>query len=320
LKSPDGFVAPSRGRAATSPRREVALIQQIVEEHLGASARRVRRNEYGHRSRTFTVELDAETVIVRTNGDAGVFAATSQNIGVLRRLDIPAPEVLAVDLTCSRYPFAYILLKAIPGVDLVFALPDMSQGQQAQVARQVIDFERRTASLPEGRGYGYAGIGEMAPHATWRDAIAFGAFSHGYSPRTIDGALVGRVEKALHSARAYLDQVRPTCFLDDLTTKNVIVEEGALRGVVDFDVVCYGDPLFQVGLTQTAIGFDLPEKCMTYVEHLCTAADLKPDQRRMVDLYAALCGVDFLSRKAAGAERDAGLHLVDGWLERAISA
>jgi hypothetical protein len=113
----------------------------------------------------------------------------------------------------------------------------------------VIDFERRTASLPEGRGYGYAGIGEMAPHGIWRDAIAFGTFSHGYSPSAIDSALVGRVERALYSAMAYLDQVRPTCFLDDLTTKNVIVAEGVLRGVVDFDVVCYGDPLFQVGLT-----------------------------------------------------------------------
>jgi len=34
------------------------------------------------------------------------------------------------------------------------------------------------------------------------------------------------------------------CFLDDLTTKNVIVQDGVLQGVVDFDHVCYGDPLF----------------------------------------------------------------------------
>jgi hypothetical protein len=59
---------------------------------------------------------------------------------------------------------------------------------------------------------------------------------------------------------------------------------------------------------------------MTYVEHLCTAADLNTEQRRIVDLYAALCGVDFLSRKAAGPEHDAGAHLVDGWLDRVIRA
>lgn len=56
----------------------------------------------------------------------------------------------------------------------------------------------------------------------------------------------------------------------------MIVDKGVLQGAVDFDVVCYGDPLLQVGLTQTAVGFDLPEASMTYVDHLCTAADVTP--------------------------------------------
>ncbi len=180
-----------------------------------------------------------------------------------------------------------------------------------------MEFERRVASLPEGRGYGYGGIGESVPHRTWREVIAFGNFSQTYSPRVADRALVESVEEALDGIESYLQEVPPTCFLDDLTTKNVIVDRGLLQGVVDFDVVCYGDPLFQIGLTQTAIGFDLPTASMTYVDHLCTAADVTPEQRRVVDLYAALCGVDFLSRTPNRAEHGAGARLVKSWLDRA---
>ena len=40
-----------------------------------------------------------------------------------------------------------------------------------------------------------------------------------------------------------LEAVPPLPFLDDLTTKNVLVDGGRLSGVVDVDVVCFGDPL-----------------------------------------------------------------------------
>jgi aminoglycoside phosphotransferase (APT) family kinase protein len=303
---------------ASSLRLETAaaVAQQIAEEHCGATALRVRHNAFGHRSLTFTVVLTAQTVIVRLNLSPAAFATTVQNIEVLRELTIPAPEVLAADSSCSRYPFAYMILRAIPGADLRFALPAMSQRQQERVAHQVVEFQRRVASLPEGRGYGYAGIGESPIHRTWREAIAFGAFSQAYVPNTTDLALVTGVERAVGGLAAYLDDVRPTCFLDDLTTKNVIVDDGVLQGVVDLDVVCYGDPLFQIGLTQTAVGFDLPEKCMSYVEYLCAAAGVGPDRRRVIDLYAALCGVDFLSRIPVGAEHRDGVALVESWLDR----
>ncbi len=296
---------------------DAAVVQQIVEEWFSAAVLEVRHNAYGHRNRTFTVEVAERTVIVRTNADPAVFAATALNLEALRALGIPVPEVVTADLTLSRRPFAYMVMGAFPGTDLGLALPGMSQQEQELVARQVMEFERRVATLPEGHGYGYAGIGERAPHVSWRGAIALGAFSQGYSPSGIDGALVERMETILDSCEAYLEGVRPTCFLDDLTTKNVIVDEGVLQGVIDFDVVCYGDPLFQLGLTQTAAGFDLPEQCMTYVEHLCAAADLGPEQRRIVDLYAAMCGIDFLSRIPAGLEHRAGARHVERWLDRA---
>lgn len=55
--------------------------------------------------------------------------------------------------------------------------------------------------------------------------------------------VVERVQSGLARFEAYFRGVAPTPFLDDTTTKNVIISEGRLSGIVDIDVICFGDPL-----------------------------------------------------------------------------
>lgn len=42
---------------------------------------------------------------------------------------------------------------------------------------------------------------------------------------------------------SYTSEVKPTPFLDDTTTKNVIINDGKLSGIVDVDYVNFGDHL-----------------------------------------------------------------------------
>jgi hypothetical protein len=93
----------------------------------------------------------------------------------------------------------------------------------------------------------------------------------------------------------YLSEVRPVCFLDDLTTKNVMMCDGELSGVVDFDCVAFGDPLLHLGLTAAAVTADVPGHCRFYVDELIRLSDASTGVRRhMVDLYEAVCLVNFL--------------------------
>lgn len=92
---------------------------------------------------------------------------------------------------------------------------------------------------------------------------------------------------------AYLDSVSPRPFLDDTTTKNVPIHEGALTGVVDVDSVCFGDPLFAVALTRMALlsrDFDID-----YIDYQCAALNLPDVQWAALDLYTTLSCVGFLS-------------------------
>jgi len=91
----------------------------------------------------------------------------------------------------------------------------------------------------------------------------------------------------------YFASVRPVPFLDDTTTKNVLVEHGRVTGIVDVDQLCFGDPLLTVGLTQTALlanGLDVD-----YVQHWMNLLGLNKELRQVVDVYSLLFCVDFMS-------------------------
>jgi aminoglycoside phosphotransferase (APT) family kinase protein len=129
--------------------------------------------------------------------------------------------------------------------------------------------------------------------------------------------VVARLGQAIDGCAPYLRAVPPTCFLDDVTTKNVIVQDGVLQGLIDFDVVCYGDPLYQVALTATAVISDVGPDALFYVDELCRLWTLTAEQQRAVWLYAASFGLEFLRRMQADeslewAERM--LTYVDRWL------
>jgi aminoglycoside phosphotransferase (APT) family kinase protein len=252
---------------------------------------------FGHNSVTFDVALPGRNVIVRTNTRTAVFAHTERNLTILGDLGLPVPRVLAADYTRVRFPFAYMILPKISGRDLRYELPSMSAAQMTRIAEQIVGYQRLVATLPPGNAFGWAAIGETARFSSWWDLIQ--AELADRIERAGDGPLadlVARLGRAIARCEPALRTVPPTCFLDDVTIKNVIVEHGELQGLIDFDVVCYGDPLFQVALTATGIVSDVGREALFYVEELCRLWPLTGLQRRLAWLYAAIFGLEFVQR------------------------
>ncbi len=87
--------------------------------------------------------------------------------------------------------------------------------------------------------------------------------------------------------------MQPICFLDDLTTKNVIVHRRRLSGIVDVDAVSFGDLLIAPALTRMSLlarGWDTE-----YVDAWLDAMDAGREQRAVLDTYTAWFCVVFLS-------------------------
>jgi len=83
----------------------------------------------------------------------------------------------------------------------------------------------------------------------------------------------------------------------------VIVHEGRLSGIVDVDVVCFGDPLLTLALTRMALltrGFDLD-----YADAWAQELELDAAAHDRLRVYTALCCVDFVGELGQRFNRDA---------------
>lgn len=268
---------------------------QVVEERLQAQPLSAVHQTFGHCNVTYEVTLPGRSVIVRMNREAKAFATTAQNLMRLTALRLPVPKVLAVDTSRERVPFAYMILEKIPGRDLRYELTTMSFEQMTRLATQLVRFQRDVGRLEPGCGYGYVGIGETGPYPSWWELIA----AEDQATPTDDLApFHSRMQIQKRRFESYFRSVPPTCFLDDITGKNVIVQSGVLQGLVDFDCVCYGDPLYWMALTTVGIVSDVGVRELFYTEELKRLWGLMPAQEPILALYSAEMALDFLRHYA----------------------
>lgn len=272
----------------------------IAQTVLRRPVRHVRRFPAGLCHHVYDVVIDNQRRVVVRIARPETQALLAGGVhwsGVLRPRGIPLPALLDADLEATIVPFAWMLLEHLPGRDLGRAYPRMSRRAKRAVAARVAGIQAQVHALPEGAGFGYVtSRHEVPPHGSWAAVIEHTLLR---SQRRI--AQVGAVD--LHHAervwqrltryRPYLAQVLPTAFLDDTTTKNVIIHQGVLTGIVDVDEVCYGDPLWTIGLTQMSLlkqGRDL-DYITAWTEHVQITAE----QRHVLTFYTAVFCVDFLS-------------------------
>ncbi|WP_231571494.1 phosphotransferase family protein [Gordoniibacillus kamchatkensis] len=271
------------------------IVSQIARDVFGTEPLKLERMTIGRMNVVYSVALPEREVIVRMNENPFVLKGTSRNIAVLARMGLPVPKVIAEDLTKERYPFHFIVLGKMPGRDLGLELPNMTREQVTRLAEAIVSYQRQMANLPLGSGYGWVPIGDKGEFASWTDIVCRD-FNSGLpnAQKELAPAEIERIEKRLERLAPYLDQVRPVCFLDDVTTKNVMILNGELQGIVDLDCVCYGDPLYMISLTQTAICADIGQADLFYIDELCRVWGLADEQRQIVDFYSLLFAMTFL--------------------------
>ena len=291
-------------------------VRRLVKGVLGEDAKDVQHQPFGHHSVTYDVALPNRRVMVRMHPDRRTFEGTAHNFETLRALGVPVPDIVRIDTTLGAFPFAYSILERIEGRDLRYELAGMTAGQIDALVRRLVQFQRAVGQLPVGDRYGWATIGSRGAHSWWAAVVETNRIAWPDSP------YAEPLRRLLVRYRPTFDAIPPTCFLDDITTKNVIVHNGALAGIVDLDVVCYGDPMYMLGLTATAVIADLGPGQMRYVEALRGAWEVTESQYRRACLYSALLAMDFIGRDvAASAAWTARMnHAIERWMAVADQA
>lgn len=278
-------------------------VRRLIESTFRRSVETINQMTYGHGSVTYKVTCHDEVFIVRTNTDSSAFEGTLGNLDYLHRLGLPVPTVLASDMSQTQVPFAYMVTDAFRGTDLGFVLGSMTRAQQTRLAEQIVEFERMATELPAGSRYGYVPIGATGTENRWSDVVRKDRHPRAPEADHVVAALIDRTLAVVDAETELIDSTPPTCFFDDLTTKNVIVDRGSLQGLVDFDVVCYGDPMYWLSLTNVAVVSDVGEAGYFYLRELKRLWKPNDHEIQRLGLYTALHAAEFLSWDEGPARR-----------------
>lgn len=282
---------------------------RAIRAGLGVDARKVERLTVGLRQYVFAVATDdGRHVIVRmaTDESAGDLAGGVYWHERLRSVGAPLARLLSADLT-SADGFPYMLLERLPGQDLGLVYDYLTRQQRFTLAADIVGVQRAVARLPRASGFGFAcSYDDPNLRASWYD-VALADVERSRQRISAAGVaplhFVSRVRACVEDIAGYLRAVEPVAFLDDTTTKNVQIFNGALSGIVDTDNVCFGDALFTLALTRVALlahGHD-PE----YADHWRELLALNDEQRRALEVYTAMFLLGFLGELGHNFNRDA---------------
>ncbi len=270
----------------------------LAESHFGAAVEFAARFPTGLCHWVYDMRLaDGRKIVVRLAmpGNRMFIAGGIHWSDKLRPLGVPLPTLLHGNSQAE--PFPYMILHRLPGEDLGDVYTTLKPEDRRKIAFDLAGIQMRVGQTSPGRGFGFAHAAEGPfAHSTWRDMLeSYLSRSRQWMMQAgvVNPEWIDRARKHLDLHQKYLAAILPKPFLDDITTKNVLIHENKLSGIVDVDTLCYGDALYHVALIQMALlsrGWPLD-----YVAAWREAMNVSPQQQAVLSLYTALHGVAFLS-------------------------
>ena len=262
----------------------------------------------------FDVDLAGGTSVVArvaSRENAGLLRSGEGWSAALRPLGVPLPEILGsyVDVGPGQLPA--VVLARLPGVDLGIVCATLTSDELRGVAQAVIAIQSLVEKLEPGQGFGYVGSPTGPwPHATWNAVLeALVARSVGWFGDRDCTRLLAQVRDRLARHDDYFARVAPRPFLDDVTTKNVIIDGGAVSGIVDVDWLGYGDPLVTPALAKVSL--IASGQSTQYVDIWCKELNLTDAQTDVFNAYTALHCFVLLSEIGVQFNKDEAQHADD---------
>jgi hypothetical protein len=236
---------------------------------------------------------DGREAVLRIAGSNSELAGGIYWNRFLKKLLLPIPEILVCD--CSEHH--YSIHKKIEGRDLWFVYNDLSSEERRDLAIKIVDIQNRVERCFKHDKFGYAvSLDDSTLKDSWSDIIWNSIVeSEGriIKNRIFDSSYVKIVKSKFELFKDYLDKVESRPFLDDLTTKNVLIHNNRLSGIVDIDTICFGDKLSHLGLTKMA--FLSLEYDLEYIDYFIEAYQLSTFQIKIVNFYTLLSAICFMS-------------------------
>ena len=265
---------------------DTSMISDIFVSHLQMIPQEMERCAVGIGNYVYIVTCGGRKYIFRCSVTEDSYADTIYWLNQLSTLELPVPKVL---FHGQRDNYEYLILNYLAGKDIGLVYRDLTAAEKKNIAKELTAIQRKVAGLPlkdvDGAWSWVHVLDEMLERAERRIA------QNGY----FDSRKVAQVRTQKRYLEDYFLAVKPVAYLDDVTTKNLLVHNGRLSGIVDIDWMGVGDDLTFIALTHVAL---LNMDCETdYIEYLLEERGCNDRERKAFLFYSLLYCVDFMGER-----------------------
>lgn len=289
------------------------MIDHIVQLYFGESPQKIERMTMGICNEVYSVILSNREIIVRLSETDRFLKGSSCHIPIFQKLGIRVPEILGEDYSKTDIPMAYQFLSKVEGRDIGYVIEDLTDEQLRMIAREISTIFDITKTIPASDKLGdlYGDFSELSD--TWTERIRLQidkAKERGLRTGVMDGEMESILEEIYTRYKSYFDHIQPVVYVDDMCSKNVMVDDGKFSGLVDLDCIAQGDSLEAIGRIQTSWFGTRHGK--VYTDAIMDEQHLNREQRKMVLVYALLTriawtcenGIQFNANTSATVDRE----------------
>ena len=233
----------------------------------------------------FIVSTATEKFILRCSTDEDAYKDTIYWLNKLSVCNIPIPVVLSE----GKYKgYSYLILSYISGDDIGNVYCQLTDSEKKHIAREVVEIQRKISGI------------DVPTDTEWTWNRVVDETLHRAEERIkrkhyFDIDKVSIVKNLKQELQEYLINVRPTPYLDDISTKNLLIYEGKLSGIIDIDWIGLGDMLTFAAMTKVALlNMDLDTR---YIDYLLEEIHPSAMEYKAFIFYCLVYCVDFMGER-----------------------
>ena len=282
------------------PNEDIAsgVVEAMTNEKILSSIRMTTGDQYF----VFAVKTIHEEYVIRMTDDQhkNKFESAIYWQDKLLPLGIPLAKFIKTDLNEFYSPFAALLMQRLPGNDLINVYSTLTDLDKKNLAHEIVQIQTAAMTLPEGSRYGIINnYDHIAEDKSWYDFLInkLQVFKDIITKTAIfDASQISEVISIAKGMEEDLSSVRCSPFLWDASERNVLVCDGKISGIVDVDDLCFGDPLFVLGLTYTAL--ENEEHDTVYPDYWAQILNLDQHAKLRLEFYRLFYVVAFMRKHA----------------------
>lgn len=262
------------------------FISQICLECFLETPSKIERCAVGQGNYVYIVECKDAKYVVRCSSENGAYDTSISWLEKLAAIDVPVPKVIAK----GKYDeYEYLVLSYIEGKDIGLVYEQLADEDKRAIAKEIIHIQNKVSTLK---------IEDVEPDWSWSAFIYYilerakdRIGQNGY----FDVEKVERLREQMGQLEEYFANIKPVAYLDDISSKNLLIQDGRISGIIDIDWIGIGDKLTFVALTNMAL-LNL-EYDTDYVTYILEEMQIGEVQKKAFLFYTLMYCVDFMGER-----------------------